>query len=223
MNNVITNSYINENGEHVTRSALIPTVIESTEKGERAFDIYSRLLKDRIIYLSGEVHTAMADVICAQLLFLESEDPNADISMYIDSPGGEVHAGLAIADVMNFITCDVCTISMGLAASMGAFLTSQGAEGKRFSLPSTSIMVHEVSAGNQGKNHDMKASMAHTDELNELLMARMYERCNEEYKANHTAEDFKKMAEVDTWLTADKALEMGLIDKKLTSRKEMMK
>ncbi len=223
MSNIITNSYTNERGEHVVQSALIPTVVEQTEKGERAYDIYSRLLKDRIIYLSGEVHNAMADVICAQLLFLESEDPDKDICLYIDSPGGEVHAGLAIADTMNFISCDVCTISMGLAASMGAFLTSQGAEGKRYSLPATSIMVHEVSAGNQGKNHDMKASMRHTDALNDYLMERMYERCNDEYKKDHTLKDFMSMAEVDTWLTADKALEMGLIDKKITNRKDLNK
>lgn len=202
------------------RNALVPTVVESTDNGERAYDIYSRLLKDRIIYVSGEIENHMADLICAQLLFLESEDPDKDICLYIDSPGGSVHAGLAIADTMNFISCDVCTISMGLAASMGVYLLSQGAPGKRYSLPRASIMIHEVSSGNQGKNHDMKASMKHTDKLNDLLMEDIYNTLNEKYKEEHSLEDFMKMAETDTWLTAEEALEMGVVDEVMSTRRK---
>lgn len=200
-------------------NALVPTVIESSEKGERAFDIYSRLLKDRIIFLGDEVNSVTANLVCAQLLFLESEDPTKDICLYINSPGGSVHDGLAIADTMNFISCDVSTMCMGLSASMGAFLLSQGTEGKRFILPTATVMVHEVSAGNQGKFHDMRASMDHTDYLNQVLMEKMYGRLSPSYKEKVTVEDFKKMAEVDTWLNAEQALEMGLVDQIVSSRK----
>lgn len=203
------------------QAGLIPTVIEKTDKGERAFDIYSRLLKDRIIYVSGEVGNAMADTITAQLLFLESEDPTADIYMYIDSPGGCVHSGLAIADVMDFISCDVVTISMGLSASMGAYLTSQGTPGKRKALKRSSIMLHEVSAGNQGKNHDMKASMKHTDALNDLLLEDIYDTLKDSYKKENSLEEFKKICKEDTWLTAKEALEMGVIDEIVTKRQKV--
>lgn len=203
------------------QAGLIPTVIEKTDKGERAFDIYSRLLKDRIIYVSGEVGNAMADTITAQLLFLESEDPSADIYMYIDSPGGCVHSGLAIADVMEFISCDVVTISMGLSASMGAYLTSQGTPGKRKALKRSSIMLHEVSAGNQGKNHDMKASMKHTDALNDLLLEDIYDTLKDSYKKENSLEEFKKICKEDTWLTAKEALEMGVIDEIVTKRQKV--
>ena len=128
-------------------NSLIPTVVEQTNKGERAYDIYSRLLKDRIVFLGEGVDSVTANLVCAQLLFLEAEDPKKDICLYINSPGGSVHDGLAIADTMNFISCDVSTMCMGMAASMGAFLLSQGAPGKRFMLPTATVMVHEVSAG----------------------------------------------------------------------------
>ena len=205
----------------VPTNTLIPTVVEQTNKGERAYDIYSRLLKDRIIFLGDEVNEVTANLICAQLLFLEAEDPKKDICLYINSPGGSVHDGLAIADTMNFISCDVSTLCMGMAASMGAFLLSQGAEGKRFMLPTASVMVHEVSAGNQGKNHDMKASMKHTDDLNNILMEKLYGRLSADYKGKVSLDDFKKMAEVDTWLNAQESLEMGIVDKVIASRNDI--
>ena len=203
------------------RNALVPTVVEQTNKGERAYDIYSRLLKDRIVFLGDEVTEVTANLICAQLLFLEAEDPKKDICLYINSPGGSVHDGLAISDTMNFISCDVSTLCMGMAASMGAFLLSQGAEGKRFMLPTASVMVHEVSAGNQGKNHDMKASMKHTDDLNNILMEKLYGRLSADYKGKVSLDDFKKMAEVDTWLNAQESLEMGIVDKVIASRNDI--
>ena len=153
----------------VPTNTLIPTVVEQTNKGERAYDIYSRLLKDRIIFLGDEVTNVSSNVIVAQMLFLEAEDPTKDIYLYINSPGGSVHDGLAIADTMKFIQPDVCTLSMGMSASMGAFLLSQGTPGKRFILPTSHVMLHEVSAGNEGKCHDMEASFDHTKKLNKLF------------------------------------------------------
>ena len=201
--------------------ALVPTVVEQTGRGERAYDIYSRLLKDRIIFLGDEVNDVTANLICAQLLFLESEDPTKDIYLYINSPGGSVHDGLAIEDTMNFIQPDVCTLCMGMAASMGAFLLSAGASGKRFILPTATVMVHEAAAGTQGKVHDMQASFDHTKYLNKLLMERMYGRLNPAYKEKVSLDDFKQMAKVDTWLNAEQALEMGLVDKIITKREEV--
>ena len=203
------------------RNALVPTVVEQTSKGERAYDIYSRLLKDRIVFLGDEVNDVTANLICAQLLFLESEDPTKDIYLYINSPGGSVHDGLAIADTMNFIQPDVCTLCMGIAASMGAFLFSAGASGKRFILPTATVMVHEAAAGTQGKVHDMQASFDHTKYLNKLLMERMYGRLNPAYKEKVSLDDFKQMAKVDTWLNAEQALEMGLVDKIITNREDV--
>ena len=203
------------------RNELVPTVVEQTSKGERAYDIYSRLLKDRIIFLGDEVNEVTANLICAQLLFLESEDPTKDIYLYINSPGGSVHDGLAIADTMNFIQPDVCTLCMGIAASMGAFLLSAGASGKRFILPTATVMVHEAAAGTQGKVHDMQASFDHTKYLNKLLMERMYGRLNPAYKEKVSLDDFKQMAKVDTWLNAEQALEMGLVDKIITNREDV--
>ena len=203
------------------KNVLVPTVVEQTNKGERAYDIYSRLLKDRIIFLGDEVTEASANLICAQLLFLESEDPNKDIYLYINSPGGSVHDGLAIADTMNFIQPDVCTLCMGMAASMGAFLLNSGASGKRFILPTATFIVHEAAAGTQGKVHDMEASFEHTKYLNKLLMERMYGKLNPAYKEKVSIDDFKQMAKVDTWLNAEQALEMGLVDKIITNRKDV--
>ena len=201
-------------------NSLIPTVVEQTNKGERAYDIYSRLLKDRIVFLGEGVNSVTANLVCAQLLFLEAEDPKKDICLYINSPGGSVHDGLAIADTMNFISCDVSTMCMGMAASMGAFLLSQGAPGKRFMLPTATVMVHEVSAGTQGKAHDMEASFEHTKYLNKLLMERMYGRLSPSYQEKVTVEDFRQMAKVDTWLNAEETLEMGLIDRIISHRGE---
>lgn len=199
-------------------NALVPTVIEQTKNGERAFDIYSRLLKDRIIFLGDEVNNVTANLVCAQLLFLEAEDPEKDINLYINSPGGSVHDGLAIADTMSFIKPDVNTICLGMAASMGAFLLSQGEPGKRFILPTATVMVHEVSSGAQGKAHDMEVSFEHTKYLNGVLMEKMYNRLAPEYRDEHTLEQFKQMAKLDTWLNAKQSLEMGIIDEIIEKR-----
>jgi ATP-dependent Clp protease protease subunit len=195
-------------------NGLIPTVVEKTTEGERSFDLYSRLMRDRIIFLHGPVETGMADTIVGQMLLLEAEDPNKDIILYINSPGGEVMAGLAIANTMNYIKCDVRTVSMGMSASMGAFLLSQGTPGKRCALEDAQIMIHEVSAGTQGKRHDMKRSFDHTERLNNKLMTKMAARCNDDWDAERLA----KLCEEDIWLEPEEALEMGLIDEIIKER-----
>ena len=195
-------------------NGLIPTVVEKTTEGERSFDLYSRLMRDRIIFLHGPVETGMADTIVGQLLLLEAEDPNKDIILYINSPGGEVMAGLAIANTMNYIKCDVRTVSMGMSASMGAFLLSQGTPGKRCALEDAQIMIHEVSAGTSGKRHDMKRSFDHTERLNNKLMTKMAARCNDDWDAERLA----KLCEEDIWLEPEDALEMGLIDEIIKER-----
>ena len=195
-------------------NGLIPTVVEKTTEGERSFDLYSRLMRDRIIFLHGPVETGMADTIVGQMLLLEAEDPNKDITLYINSPGGEVMAGLAIANTMNYIKCDVRTVSMGMSASMGAFLLSQGTPGKRCALEDAQIMIHEVSAGTQGKRHDMKRSFDHTERLNDKLMTKMAARCNDEWDAERLA----KLCEEDIWLEPEEALAMGLIDEIIKER-----
>ena len=198
----------------VPSNFLVPTVLEKTMDGERAYDLYSRLMRDRIIFLHGPVETQMADIIVGQLLLLEAEDPDKDITLYINSPGGEVMAGLAIANTMNYIKCDVRTVSMGMSASMGAFLLSQGTPGKRYALEDAQIMIHEVSAGNQGKRHDMKRSMEHTERLNDKLMRKMAKSTN----GKVTEEELAKMCYEDIWLEPEEALEMGLIDEIINER-----
>ena len=195
-------------------NGLIPTVVEKTTEGERSFDLYSRLMRDRIIFLHGPVETGMADTIVGQMLLLEAEDPNKDITLYINSPGGEVMAGLAIANTMNYIKCDVRTVSMGMSASMGAFLLSQGTPGKRCALEDAQIMIHEVSSGTSGKRHDMKRSFDHTEKLNNKLMTKMAARCNDDWDAERLA----KLCEEDIWLEPEEALEMGLIDEIIKER-----
>lgn len=188
-------------------SHLVPTVIESEGAGERAYDIFSRLLKDRIIFVDGEVEDGMADLIVAQLLFLESADSNADISMYINSPGGAVTAGLAIYDTMNYIQPDVRTICMGQAASMGAMLLSNGVKGKRFSLPSSRIMIHQVSGGASGQATDVQIQYEEMKRLNDLLT---------EYMADNVGKDFETVkADMnrDNFMSGKEAVEYGLIDK----------
>ena len=202
-----------DNWNNVT-SGLVPTVLEKSLDGERSFDLYSRLMRDRIIFVHGPVETGMADIIVGQLLLLEAEDPHKDITMYINSPGGEVMAGLAIANTMNYIKCDVRTVSMGMSASMGAFLLSQGTPGKRCALEDAQIMIHEVSAGNQGKRHDMKRSMDHTERLNDKLMRKMANRC----LGKVTQEELAKMCYEDIWLEPEEALELGLIDEVIHER-----
>ncbi len=194
------------------KNYLVPTVVESTNRGERAYDIYSRLLKDRIIFLSGEVNDQMSDIIIAQLLFLESEDPDKDIQFYINSPGGVVTSGLAIYDTMNYIKPDVSTICIGQAASMGAVLLSSGAKGKRFSLPNSNIMIHQPSGGAQGQASDIVIQAEQIikikDRLNHIL-------------AENTGQDLKKIekdTDRDFAMTAEEALEYGLIDQVIESK-----
>ena len=197
------------------QGALVPTVVEKSMEGERSFDLYSRLMRDRIIFVHGEVETAMADIIVGQLLLLEAEDPKKDITMYINSPGGEVMAGLAIANTMNYIKCDVRTVAMGMACSMGCFLLSQGAPGKRCALEDAQIMAHQVSSGTQGKIHDMKRSFDHSIKLNNKLMRKMAARS--EGKINE--EQLAKMCEEDIWMEPEEALELGFIDEIIQERR----
>ncbi len=185
---------------------LVPTVIEQTNRGERAYDIYSRLLEERIIFVTGEIETHMADLIVAQLLYLESKDPKKDIQLYINSPGGVVTAGLAIFDTMNYIQCDVSTICVGMAASMGAVLLAAGAKGKRFALPNAEIMIHQPSGGAQGMASDIEIT------ANQILKTR--ERLNRilSKRTGQTLKTIQRDTERDRWLDAEEAKKYGLID-----------
>jgi len=192
--------------------SLVPYVVEQTNRGERSYDIFSRLLSDRIIVLSDEVNDATASIVVAQLLFLEGQDADKDISLYINSPGGSVTAGLAIYDTMQYIKCDVSTICMGMAASMGAFLLSSGAKGKRFALPNSEIMIHQPSGGAKGQATEIQIVAEHIlrtkAKLNKIL-------------AENTGKPIETIAqdtERDNFMTADEALEYGLVDKILYKR-----
>lgn len=192
--------------------SLVPYVIEQTGRGERSYDIFSRLLKDRIIFLGEEVTDVSANLIVAQLLFLESEDPNKDIHMYINSPGGSVSAGMAIYDTMRYIKCDVSTMCMGMAASMGAFLLAGGTKGKRLALPNAEVMIHQPSGGAQGQASDIKIV------ADKILQTR--QKLNEILAAN-TGQPLEVIAadtERDRWMTAEEAKAYGLIDEVITSR-----
>ncbi|MBO5425873.1 MAG: ATP-dependent Clp endopeptidase proteolytic subunit ClpP [Lachnospiraceae bacterium] len=195
--------------------ALVPTVVEQTSRGERAYDIYSRLLKERIIFLADEVNDTTASLVIAQLLFLESEDPSKDISLYINSPGGSVSAGLGIYDTMQYIKCDVSTICVGMAASMGAFLLAGGTKGKRIALPNSEIMIHQPLGGTRGQATDMKI---HTDHI-----IRTRERLNKILSENtgKPLDIIEHDTERDNFLTAEQALEYGLIDHIYTNRDEI--
>ena len=186
--------------------SLVPYVIEQTSRGERSYDIYSRLLKERIIFLDGEVNDASASVIVAQLLFLEAEDPNKDIHLYINSPGGSVTAGMAIYDTMNYIKCDVSTICIGMAASMGAFLLSSGAKGKRYALPNAEVMIHQPSGGAQGQATEIKIVAEHIlrtrSKLNNILAA----------NTNQPLDVIERDTERDYYMSAEEAACYGLID-----------
>ncbi len=186
---------------------LVPMVVEQTNRGERSYDIYSRLLNDRIVFLADEVNDATASLVVAQLLYLEAQDPDKDIYLYINSPGGSVTAGFAIYDTMNYIKCDVSTICVGMAASMGAFLLSSGAKGKRFALPNSEIMIHQPLGGMQGQATDLKIAADH--------ILRTRERLNK-ILSDNTGKDLSVIAadtERDNWMTAAQALEYGLVDK----------
>ena len=192
--------------------SLVPYVIEQTSRGERSYDIYSRLLKDRIIFLGEEVTDVSASLVVSQLLFLESEDPNKDISLYINSPGGSVTAGMAIYDTMQYIKCDVSTICMGMAASMGAFLLAGGAKGKRMALPNAEIMIHQPSGGAQGQATDIKIVADHIlqtkKKLNEILAA----------NTGQPLEVIAADTERDNYMSAEEAVAYGLIDSIVTKR-----
>jgi ATP-dependent Clp protease protease subunit len=203
-----------DNYEMNPQGVLVPTVLQKTPDGERSFDLFSRLAQDRIIMVQGPVETMMADIIVGQLLLLEAEDPKKDITMYINSPGGEVMAGLAIANTMNYIKPDVRTVAMGMAASMGCYLLSQGAPGKRCALEDAQIMAHEVSAGTQGKRHDMKRSFDHTEKLNEKLMRKMAARSN----GKISQEELAQMCFEDIWMEPEDALAYGFIDEIINER-----
>lgn len=192
--------------------ALVPVVVEQTSRGERSYDIYSRLLNDRIIFLADEVNDTTASLVVAQLLFLEAQDPDKDISLYINSPGGSISAGMAIYDTMNFIKCDVSTICIGMAASMGAFLLSSGTKGKRFALPNSEIMIHQPLGGMQGQASDIKIHADHIIRIKEKMNRILSEQTGKAY------EQVCLDTDRDNFLTAEQALEYGLIDKVIDKR-----
>ena len=189
--------------------ALVPMVIEQTSRGERSYDIYSRLLNDRIIFLADEVNDVTASLVVAQLLFLEAQDPDKDIHLYINSPGGSVTAGMAIYDTMRYIKCDVATICVGMAASMGAFLLSAGTKGKRLALPNAEIMIHQPSAGTQGQITDMAIHMKRLQTIKERMNRIMAEN------TGRSIEEVTSACERDNFMTAEEALAFGLVDRVL--------
>ena len=197
-------------------SSLVPYVVEQTSRGERSYDIFSRLLNDRIIFLTDEINDTTANLVVAQLLYLESVDPDKDIYLYINSPGGSVTAGMAIYDTMNYIKCDVSTTCIGLAASMGAFLLSSGAKGKRYALPNSEIMIHQPLGGFQGQATDI--------DIHAREILRMRETLNG-LLAKHTGQPIEKIAqdtERDNFMTAEMAQAYGLVDKVLASRRDLL-
>ena len=195
------------------QNALVPVVIEETSRGERSFDIYSRLLKERIVLLCDEVNDVTASLVVAQLLFLDSEDPTKDIQLYINSPGGSVTAGLAIYDTMQLVRADVSTICMGMAASMGAFLLAGGAKGKRYVLPNAEVMIHQPSGGSQGQATDMKIQAEHILATKERLNRILAENTGK------PIEVIEKDTDRDNWLTAEEAVAYGLVDEIITKKK----
>ena len=192
--------------------ALVPMVVEQTNHGERSFDIYSRLLNDRIIFLADEVNDTTASLVVAQLLYLEAQDPDKDIDLYINSPGGSISAGMAIYDTMNFIKCDVSTICNGMAASMGAFLLSAGTKGKRIALPNSEIMIHQPLGGMQGQASDIKIHADHIIRIKEKMNRILAENTGKSY------EQVCLDTDRDNYLTAQQALEYGIIDKVIDKR-----
>lgn len=186
--------------------SLVPVVIEQTSRGERSFDIYSRLLKERIIFLGEEVNDISANLVVAQLLFLESEDPSKDISLYINSPGGSISAGMAIYDTMQYIKCDVSTICVGMAASMGAFLLAGGTKGKRKALPNAEILIHQPLGGAQGQATEIEIAARHIIRTKERMNRLLAQNTGKSY------EDLVKDTDRDNWMTAQEAVEYGLID-----------
>ena len=192
--------------------ALVPVVVEQTGRGERSYDIYSRLLNDRIIMLSDEVNDATASLVVAQMLYLEAQDPDKDISFYINSPGGSVSAGLAIYDTMNFIKCDVSTTCIGMAASMGAFLLSSGAKGKRYALPNAEVMIHQPLGGTRGQATDIKIHADHIIKIRAKLNKLLSEQTGKDLAT------IERDTERDNFMSADEAKEYGLVDKVITKK-----
>ena len=192
--------------------ALVPMVVEQTSRGERSYDIYSRLLNDRIIFLADEVNDTTASLVVAQLLYLEAQDPDKDIYLYINSPGGSITAGMAIYDTMNYIKCDVSTICIGMAASMGAFLLSSGAKGKRMALPNAEIMIHQPLGGMQGQATDIKIHADRIIKIKEKLNKLLSEQTGKPLKT------IEKDTERDNFMTADEAMAYGLVDKVITKK-----
>ena len=193
--------------------SLVPYVIEQTSRGKRSYDIYSRLLKDRIIFLGEEVNDTTASLVVAQMLFLEAEDPDKDIHFYINSPGGSISAGLAIYDTMRYIKCDVSTICIGMAASMGAFLLAGGTKGKRMALPNAEIMIHQPLGGAQGQATEIEIAAKHILATKEKMNRMLAENCGKTY------EEIANDTERDNWKSAEEALAYGLIDKVITNHK----
>ena len=192
--------------------SLVPYVVEQTSRGERSYDIFSRLLNDRIIFLGEEVNDTTASLVVAQLLYLEAQDPDKDIQLYINSPGGSVTAGMAIYDTMQYIKCDVSTICVGMAASMGAFLLSCGAKGKRIALPNAEVMILQPAAGTQGKVTDMEIDVEHFLKIKQRINKILADNTGK------TPEQIKSDSERDNWMTAEEAKEYGLIDKVIYKR-----
>ena len=192
--------------------ALVPVVVEQTSRGERSYDIYSRLLNDRIIFLSDEVNDVTASLVVAQMLYLEAQDPDKDIYLYINSPGGSISAGMAIYDTMNYIKCDVSTICVGMAASMGAFLLSSGAKGKRFALPNAEVMIHQPLGGMQGQASDIKIHADHIIRIRAKLNKLLSEQTGKDLAT------IERDTERDNFMTADEATAYGLVDKVITKK-----
>lgn len=194
-------------------SYLVPTVLEKTQFGERAYDIYSRLLKERIIFVGGVVDDTMANLIIAQLIFLENEDSKKDITMYVNSPGGSVQSGLAIIDTMHFIKPDVSTVCTGLAASMGAMILSQGAKGKRFALPNSEVMIHQPLSGVEGQASDIEIKAKHIVRIKDSLYKMLSK------STGKSIEQITKDADRDNWMTAEEAKKYGIVDEIIKARK----
>ncbi len=195
------------------KNNLVPMVVEQTNRGERSYDIYSRLLEDRIVFLTGEVNDISADIIIAQLIYLEGKDPEKDISLYINSPGGSVTAGMGIYDTMNYIKCDVSTICVGMAASMGAFLLSSGAKGKRFTLPNSEIMIHQPLGGAHGQASDIAIQAEHILSVKSRLNRILAENTSQ------PLEKIEKDVDRDFFMTAEEALQYGIVDRIFDKRK----
>lgn len=207
---IIKEGNLREGGNEMS---LVPMVVEQTSRGERSYDIFSRLLKDRIIMLSGEINDTISNLVVAQLLFLESEDPDKDIHLYINSPGGSITAGMAIYDTMQYIKSDVSTICIGMAASMGSFLLSSGAKGKRFALPNSEIMIHQPLGGFQGQATDFDIHAKRILKIKESLNKILSENTNQ------PIEKIKADVERDYFMTSDEAMNYGLVDKVITNKK----